>query len=255
MGSLAHSKVDVLARKLSLVDAVVIGFPGGVRFDELRWLLLDSSLERRLEPPAWNAGLDGAPHLTELRRVRQRARVEGRQPGAEQQPAVVDVVTGSGPRPSLVELPRGAAVVDDVVVQEGELAWLLDELVPQLQADLLHQIDGLHLVLLQLADAVDVLRVFDVRRRQLGGELPLVGHGPDGQGDDTGAAFPDALDRLVQLLDQHRRAVHHLVVDGDRRRHTGGAADRGGAHAKQRNDVAPAGEAMIPIGRQGRFDA
>ena len=133
-------------------------------------------------------------------------------------------------------------MVDEVVVEEGELTWRLQEVVAEVEADLVDEVDGLDLVGRELAHAVDVLCVLDVRgrdlRRELAGVLP---DGPDGQRDHALAALPDALDGAVEQGDELRGALEHLVVDRDRRRDARAAALRGGAHGEERDHVAAVG--------------
>eukprot|EP00966_Prymnesium_polylepis_P131333 3037678-Prymnesium_polylepis.1 len=112
------SERDVLARELALVQAVVVGLARGVRLDQLGRLLLDARLDGRLEAAARHARGDGAPHLVELGRVGERARVVGRDPRAEEEAAVRHVVARVVGVVGLGELPRSAAVVDEMVVHE-----------------------------------------------------------------------------------------------------------------------------------------
>mmetsp|Transcript_35596 Transcript_35596/g.119000 ORF Transcript_35596/g.119000 Transcript_35596/m.119000 type:complete len:381 (-) Transcript_35596:503-1645(-) len=236
----AASEVDVLARELSAVQAVVVGLACGVRLDELGRLRLDPRLEGGLEAAPRRPRLDRPPHLAELRRVGQCARVERREPRSQQQPAVALVVAvcRGGWLARRGELPRRAAVIDLVVVEEGKLARLLHKLVPDLEPDLLDKVDRLDLFWFEPPHAVDILRVLDVRGRELRGEFAVWGVGPDREGNDSLAAFPDALDGLVEGLRQRRRPLDHHVVDGDGGSDATLAADGGGPHAEERDDIA-----------------
>eukprot|EP00321_Phaeocystis_globosa_P006580 CAMPEP_0118847406 /NCGR_PEP_ID=MMETSP1162-20130426/92950_1 /TAXON_ID=33656 /ORGANISM="Phaeocystis Sp, Strain CCMP2710" /LENGTH=442 /DNA_ID=CAMNT_0006779597 /DNA_START=380 /DNA_END=1707 /DNA_ORIENTATION=+ len=142
-----------------------------------------------------------APHISLNAAVLGSSReLYGETQAAEQEAAVVDVVACVR-LVVRVELPRRAAVVAQVVVDEGHLARHLQVLVADREANLLDEVDRLDLLRLELADAFDVLRVLDVRRRDLRREAAGLGvRGPDREGDHAGATLPDALDRRWKAM-------------------------------------------------------
>mmetsp|Transcript_96755 Transcript_96755/g.282883 ORF Transcript_96755/g.282883 Transcript_96755/m.282883 type:complete len:468 (+) Transcript_96755:141-1544(+) len=208
---------------------------------ELLGLLRQARAHGRLQTAPRHACVDVAPELAEQRGVRDAPGVVGREPDAVQEAPLPPFGLRRrlrGLLSSLVELPGAAAMIDLVVVQEVELAGALQEPVAHLHADLLDQVEGLHLLGAQPARRGQQLGVLRVAGRELRGEL-AVAQRPDREVREAVAALPDAREGLEEAAGKLRVALEHDVVDLRGAADARVAARGGGADAQERDAVAP----------------
>ena len=201
----------------------------------------------RGETAGGGAGEGGAPAV-----VRRDPRAE--EEAALVAPLALGLVVG--------DRPVAAAVVYLVVVEEVEHAGRHDELGTELHADGLDGVERSDLIRCRLLRVLEELRVLDVRRADLRGELARRGGADDRQGEVALLALPDAVDGLGEGLGELRRALEDRVEHGGRRAHARRATCRRGAERHERDHVAAVGVQtemvvglLAALGRRRRQEA